>query len=350
MQPSHFRADPLTLRRKTRVPAWAQIGFRMGLALALIGLAVAVHWLDRGGLRDSRDGQVSFADVLYFTMTTVTTVGYGDIVPVTPRARMFDTFLLTPVRLFLWLIFLGTAYEFLFRRAWQRWRMNVIQRNLKHHVVLCGFGASGAETLRELVRRGTPAEQVVIVDEREAVLLGAEDAGATVLTGDATHNATLEAARVGSARAVMIAAGRDDTNILIVLTVKRLAPRARISTVIREVENEDIARQAGADTVINPTSFAGLLLAGSTDGHHVAAYMADLAAADGRVTLREREVTADEVGGPLRGLATGLGLRVYRGEHCFGFWEPESQRLEAGDTVVEVLPCDERVVPPEQRA
>ena len=349
MRPRPYRPEPLTLRRKSRAPPWVAVVWRMGAALGLIGVALSVHWLDRAGLRDNVDGQVSFLDVLYFTMITVTTVGYGDIVPVTVRARLFDTFLLTPIRLFVWLIFLGTAYEFLFRRLWQQWRMSVIQRTLKDHVIICGYGASGAEALRELVRRGTPAKDVVVVDERQAALEAAEACGATVLAGDATHNAVLEAARVGQAKAVMVAAERDDTNVLIVLTARRLGAQARISAVIRAAENEDIARQAGADTVINPTSFAGLLLAGSTAGSHVADYLADLAASDGRVTLRERPVAQHEVGGPLGRLDTGMGLRVYRGDQCFGFWEPEAQRLEAGDSIVEVLPCDERVLPPAER-
>lgn len=50
-------------------------------------------------------------------MITVTTVGYGDIVPVTTQARMFDTFVVTPVRLFVWIIFLGTAYDFLLKNV-----------------------------------------------------------------------------------------------------------------------------------------------------------------------------------------------------------------------------------------
>lgn len=55
-----------------------------------MGVALAGHWLDRDGLRDNSDGKVSFVDVLYFTPVTITTVGYGDIVPVT-RRRGFST-------------------------------------------------------------------------------------------------------------------------------------------------------------------------------------------------------------------------------------------------------------------
>src|SRR3546814_9756907 len=72
---------------------------------------------------------------------------------------------------------------------------------------------------------------------------------------------------------------------LIVLTVRHLAPRVPISVVIRTQDNELLARQAGANNVINPVSFTGLLLAGSAQGAHVADYMADLASVGGRVQL-----------------------------------------------------------------
>ena len=81
---------------------------------------------------------------------------------------------------------------------------------------------------------------------------------------------------------------------------------------MRNEDNELLARQAGATTVINPVSFAGLLLAGSTDGAHIADYIADLASLSGRVQLHEREVTAEECGKPLSAIAKGLGVRVYR--------------------------------------
>jgi len=94
--------------------------------------------------------------------------------------------------------------------------------------------------------------------------------------------------------------------------------------------------------VINPVSFTGLLLAGSAQGAHVADYMADLASIGGRVQLRERAVTAEEIGRSIDQLASGgRGLRVYRGGKPYGFWEPESQRLEYGDQIVEVVRCEE---------
>lgn len=336
----HRRRHPpgeVRLRRRSGAPAWVAIGWRVVLVLALLGIALAGHWLDRTGLRDNIDGHISFVDVLYFTMITVTTVGYGDIVPVTPQSRLFDTFVVTPIRLFVWLIFLGTAYDFLLKRVWERWRMGVIQRHLSGHIVVAGFGESGREAVRELVRRGTDRHRIVIVDPRaDAVALG-EDIGAAVMEADATHNATLEAVHLPRAAAMIVAAGRDDTSILIVLTARRIAAHVPISVVIRAEDNEPLAHQAGANTVINPASFAGLLLAGSTQSRHCADYLADLAAIDGRVALRERAVTAQEVGRPLDAVTTGKALRLYRGGREHGFWDDAAARLEPGDTIVEVV-------------
>ena len=54
-----------------------------------------VHWLERDGLKDNADGHISFIDVIYFTMISVTTTGYGDIVPLSERARLFDALVVT---------------------------------------------------------------------------------------------------------------------------------------------------------------------------------------------------------------------------------------------------------------
>lgn len=315
------------------------LSWRALVALALIGIALAVHWFDREGLRQSSGKPVTFADILYFTMITVTTVGYGDIVPVTQQSRLFDTFVVTPIRLFVWLIFLGTAYDFLLRRVWGRWRMSVIQRQLRDHVVIAGFGNSGSEAASELIRRGAHPDTIVVIDEDRAALRHAELLDVAVMEGNATRDAALQAVRLGAAGALIVSAGRDDTSILIVLTARRIAPDLPISVVIRSLDNEAIARQAGANTVINPASFAGLLLAGSTHGAHLADYMADLAATDGRVALRERHITSEEIGLPLRSIATGLGHRIYRRGSMIGFWEDGANRLEAGDIILEVVPA-----------
>src|SRR5690606_31073775 len=103
------------LRRRSSLPIWADLVWRVALVFGLIALVLLIHWIGRDGLKDTLDNNISFVDVLYFTTVTVTTVGYGDIVPVSPEARLFEAILVTPIRLFVWLIFLGTAYNLFFR-------------------------------------------------------------------------------------------------------------------------------------------------------------------------------------------------------------------------------------------
>lgn len=326
------------LRRQRPGGQWRTLLFRFGLAFALIGLTFLVLWLDRDGLKDQIDGVITLVDVIYFTMVTVTTLGYGDIVPVTDRAKLIDTFFVAPMRLFIWLIFLGTAYDLLLKQSWTRWRMKMIQRTLSGHIVAVGYGRSGREAVTELLARGSRLEDLVVVDIDTAALEAASAIGVATLEGDGTHNAVLEAVRLPEASALIVSAGRDDTGVLIVLTARQLSLTVPISVVIGEADNEDLARQAGATTVINPVHFAGLLLAGSTHGSHIAEYLTDLARSDGRVVIRERTARPEEVGRPLNAGPGGVGLRLYRDGHPHGFCDPAAKAVEAGDLIVEVVP------------
>lgn len=329
---------PLVLRRKSPLPIWAQLGLRVALVVGLLAFCVLVHWIERDGLHDNHDGQVSFLDVVYFTMISITTTGYGDIVPIADNTRMFDALVVTPIRIFFILIFIGTAYTFVLRRTWDKWKMARIQKRLTDHIVVAGFGTSGSEAVDELIARGVAPHCIVVIDVSARALERAEELGCAVLAADATRDTTLKDVHVDRARSVMISAGRDDSSILITLTARHLAPDVPISVTVRNEDNELLARQAGATTVINPVSFAGLLLAGSTDGAHIADYISDLASTNGRVQLNEREVTPDECGKPLSAIAKGLGVRIYRDGRPHGFWEPEAASLLPGDWIVEILP------------
>ena len=331
-----------SLRRALKVPVWADVGLRVGAALFLIFCVVMIHWWDRDGLVDNLDGEVSFLDVVYFTMISITTTGFGDIAPISDRARMVEAIIVTPIRFAVIFIFVGTAYNFIIRRSWEKWRMAHIQEDLSGHVVVLGFGVSGSQAVGELIERGTDPACIVVMDPSEDRLAEAEALGCNVIAGDATRDESLIAVRISRAKTVLVSAGRDDASILIVLTVRHLAPDVPISVVVRAADNELLARQAGANNVINPVRFTGLLLAGSAQGAHIADYLADLASVSGRVQLVEREVLAEEVGRPLSALASGgRGLRIYRGGDNYGFWEQEALSLTTGDVVVEIRPAND---------
>lgn len=336
---SKVRRSGGLLRRQVKVPVWADIGVRLAAVIGLLLLVILIHWFDRDGLIDHHDGHVSFLDVVYFTMISVTTTGFGDIAPITDRARLIEALIVTPVRVAVIFIFVGTAYTFVIRRSLEKWRMARIQEQLTGHIVVLGYGISGSQSVRELIDRGVDPQCIVVIDPGEDRLADAEKLGVNVMPGDATRDETLKAARVEAAQSVLVSAGRDDTSILIVLTVRHLAPNVPISVVVRADDNELLARQAGANNVINPVRFTGLLLAGSAKGTHIADYLADLASVSGRVQLVERVVSAEECGCSIAELRSGgRGLRIYRNGRAIGFWEDECQSLQAGDVVVEIVP------------
>ena len=331
--------DPLhmTLRRQPRLRPATQFTIRMAIMIGMIVFIVAFLWFERDSLRDNIDGHISFSDVIYFTMISATTTGYGDIVPVTDRARLFDALVVTPIRVFFLLLLAGTAYTFIIKRTWNRWLMKLIQKNLRDHILIAGFGVSNDKALEELLKRGTPARRIVVIDDEQEALDRASECGVAVLRGDAARDETLLAAHVDRAAALLVSTGRDDSNILVVLTARKLSPEVKISVTIRETDNEDIARQAGADTVINPVSFSGLLLASSLEGPHRAEYLNDLATSEGRVMLRERIVGDGEVGRSPHEICTGQVVRLIREGRAHAAGDPVFQSLRAGDRILEII-------------
>ncbi len=132
------------LRRALKVPVWADLGILpLGAALCLVLFVVLIHYADRGGLVDHHDGHVSFLDVVYFTMISITTTGFGDIAPISDRSRLIEAVIVTPIRFAVLFIFVGAAYNYIIKRGWEKWRMARIQKQLSDHIVVLGFGVSG---------------------------------------------------------------------------------------------------------------------------------------------------------------------------------------------------------------
>jgi len=326
-----------TLRRKSSLSRWAQFALRMTVLLALLAFILGVHWVERANFKDNLDGHMTFVDVLYFTMISATTTGYGDIVPVSPQARLFDALVVTPIRIFFILILAGTAYTFVIKRTWNRWLMRLIQKNLRDHIILAGYGVSNASALEELLAAGVDPKTVVVIDCTDEAVDRAIECGVAVLKGDASRDKILQDAHIDRALAVLVSAGRDDSAILIVLTARKLAPKLKISVTIRISDNEDIAYQAGADTVINPVSFAGLLLASSLEGPYRAEYLADLATAEGKVMLRERLVMPQEVGRPAAEICTGQAVRLIRNGKAHAPGGRVFAKVVPGDRILEIV-------------
>jgi voltage-gated potassium channel len=281
--------------------------------------------------------------VIYFTMVTVTTVGYGDIVPVSTRARLIDALVVTPVRIFIWVIFLGTAYQLAFRQFTEVFRMAKLERHLDDHIVICGFGHTGYSTAKELLAKGTNPDQILVIDPGEERVRIAGELGVVALRGDASQEDLLKyGAFLNEAKAVIISAGRDDTNALILLTVRHLNSRCRVIVSAKEEENVKLFRQGGAQTIISPATYGGYMLAAAVDQHYLADYLEDFLTAGGKVNFEERTVDKLDVGKSAFELQPNVLLRVYRQGSILSPWEfQKSHRLEQGDVILLFKPVPE---------
>ena len=306
---------------------------RAAAVLILYSVVILAFWIGREGLRDNYDNRVSFSDVVYFSIVTVTTVGYGDIVPVTRSARLVDAILVTPIRLVIWLVFLGTTYQLVLQRLVEDLRMRRLQAKLANHVVVCGFTHSGACVAHELALRGMDKHQILIVDRDRTELEAAADQGFIGILGDATREETLREAMLSSARAIFVCTERDDTNVLIVLTARQIAPHIRVIARVEEAENEKLLRQSGANATILPSRVGGILMAGAIENSALSNYVMDLISANGGVVLVERDAREEEIGRMPRDLENTLIVAVIRDGRELGV-EDADALLRVGDKVL----------------
>ncbi len=276
-----------------------RLGIRLGLAALIIVLVTASVYFGRDGFVDnSHPGdQLSFLDSVYYAATSLTTVGYGDIVPVTPNARLMNTILLTPVRLLFLILFFGSAYEIsvYFMRRTQERDVKDLNKKLNKHTIICGYGTTGRAAATTLISQGKAKSDIVVIDRlRESVDRALAD-GLSAFYGDATEEDTLRRAGVHKAEAVLVAPGRDDSAVLICLTVNDIEPDVNLIAAGMEEENIKLLYQAGADRVVAPAVMGGRLMAAASETQSVPWYVEQVLG-KGWTDRKERKVLPAEAG------------------------------------------------------
>ena len=199
-------------------------------------------------------------DAFYYSTVSVTTTGYGDITPVTDRARLVSTLLVTPARVLFLIILVGTTLEVLAGRAHAQFRENRWRRTLRgphDHLRVRRQGPRGGRDACS--RTASTPERIVVIDPRAGGGRGRAPARLR-RAWSATRAArpSLRAAgRRRRRRPSIVAPDRDDTAVLITLTARELNRGATIVAAVRDSENAHLLEQGGADSVIVSSGAAG---------------------------------------------------------------------------------------------
>lgn len=197
--------------------------------------------------------QWDFWDCFYFTIVTITTVGYGDY-GLDRGGQMFAAFLMVSgLGVFTYslttLVRIATDSE-----AARRRKMKRDIAHLKGHIVICGYGRMGRTICEEVIRGGL---DVVVIENAEEGVEDAIEDGLLVIEGEASDDETLLRAGIERAQGIVCAVDTDAENMFITVTVRDINPNC---TVISRAESNTAGRKlqrAGASLVVSPHQMAG---------------------------------------------------------------------------------------------
>ncbi len=311
------------------------LGFRLTFVLVLLLTVAAIFWaFEQENINDEAGGEFSYIDSLYFTIVTVTTVGYGDIVPITESARMFDAFLITPVRIIVWIMLIGTAYQLVIQNQWEQYKMNRALKKMKGHVILIGYGTTGAAAIKELKLYGYGDNKLVVIDKKGESLKNAAESGATGILGDGASEETLHQAGIKGANILIIATPKDATNVLVSLTAKDLNPKIKVISRVREEENIKQLRRAGVDVIISPSLTSGNLMAMAVSNSNSVELIGDLLSTSHGVNVTQRKVTGTEIGKSPKALKGFIAIGIVRKGRNIGPRELDGIVLKKDDDII----------------
>lgn len=306
---------------------------RVIYALLVLSAAVLVVYLDRDGYRDAQENEMSLLDCIYYATVSLSTTGYGDITPLTPSARLVNVLVITPMRIAFLIVLIGTTVETLTTQSRQALKIQRWRSTVRNHTIVVGYGTKGRTAVQAMVGDEVAPGDIVVVDENPAALDRARAAGLVTVVGDATKSEVLRLAGAQHAKSIVVATDKDATAVLVTLTAREVAPKAKIVASAREAENQHLLRQSGADSTVVSSETAGRLLGIATQTPSVVEMVEDLLTPDAGFAISEREVEVKELGGSPRHLAD-IVLGVVRDGQLLRVDAPEVDALAAGDRLL----------------
>ena len=202
-------------------------------------------------------GNMGWIDALYMTIITVTTVGFGEVIPLDQNARLFTVFLII-ISVFVFAYAISVITEYILSRSTMR---NIIQRKtlkkirrMENHIIICGFGRNGRQAAEKL---STHSQEFVIIEKDRAIIERYESLGLPFVEGNASEDEVLERAGIDSAKCLITALPSDADNLFVVLSARQINGNLLIISRASQESSYKKLKLAGADNVIMPDKIGG---------------------------------------------------------------------------------------------
>lgn len=281
-------------------------------------------------------------DAFYMAAITMTTVGYGEVIPLKHAGRVFNSvFLIISASTLLLAmgVMTQTVIELQFGNLLEKRRSKKMIANLKNHYIVCGFGRVGRGAAAELHQAGA---SLVVIDRREERVEWAMRSGYLACLGDSTRDETLKDVQIHTAAGLIAALATDADNLFVVISAKTLNSRIRVAARAAEEEAERKMRQVGADSVFAPYVMTGTRLAQSLLKPHVHQFLDFATTSLGlNVSIEQLEVSvnSDIVGKSLADLRIRSDLKVIvlairRADGTMLFNPPAEATIETSDYLI----------------
>ena len=284
-------------------------------------------------------------DSFYMTLMTLTTVGFGEVHPLSHAGRVFASFLMLAgvTTVFVSIAVLGeTLLRLEMTDYFGRKRRDRMLKDISGHYIVCGAGRVGRSVIQELLRSEAT---VVLIDNALERARWGTDKGVITMVGDATKDEVLRGARVDTAKGLVAAIASDAENVYVALSAKVLNPQLVIAARASDEQAEEKLKRAGASTVFTPYSFIGHRLAQSLLRPHVSSFL-DVASAfrqssdlDLAIEQLQIEPTSSMAAKTLEQLRLGseygvIVLAVQRKNGSMHFNPSADMRIEPGDVLI----------------
>ena len=205
----------------------------------------------------------SLREAFYMTVITISTVGYGEVKPLSPDGQLFTSFLII-LNFGIFAYALSVFYYYVISgEIFKKMHTNLINtkiNSLKNHVIVCGYGRYGREVSMNFLHHNMP---FVIVESDPAVIdsIQKSDDKILYLEDDATHDEALQLAGIKQAKSLIAALPDDSENLFIVLTARQMNPLLNIISRASNARSQRKLQLAGANHVIMPEQIGGFYMA-----------------------------------------------------------------------------------------